>query len=386
MRPLGDVLIRTAECIEVEPDATYETAGVLSFGRGLFRREPVLGLNTSYRTYVPIRTGQLVYSRLFAWEGAIAVVDATHDSLLVSPEFPVFDLASDLADAGYLKLLCRWPALWEALQQETKGMGLRRQRVHPEQFLSLNVPLPDLDEQRRVAARLSSLLLKVDRHRDLSRTAHERANALPVALAHRPDLGDAEKRSRGWRLTRLSEVLHQSAERISVDASQSYPNFGILNFGRGVFIKAPIEGSATSARELFRVSAGQFIYSRLFAFEGAFALVPTDFDGYYVSNEFPAFDCDQRRVTAGFLASYFRAKQVWAELSASSVGLGLRRQRVSPQRILALEIWLPPMHDQEVVVKALAASNRVSALSGRNLTRSKSLVTSLLNRAFAGEL
>ena len=57
--------------------------------------------------------------------------------------------------------------------------------------------------------------------------------------------------------------------------------------GRGVFDKPPIEGTRTSAKTLYRIRSRQFIYSRLFAFEGAYAAVPPRCDGRYVSNEFP---------------------------------------------------------------------------------------------------
>jgi type I restriction enzyme S subunit len=49
------------------------------------------------------------------------------------------------------------------------------------------------------------------------------------------------------------------------------------------------------------VRAKQFIYSRLFAFEGAYGVVPDEFDGLFVSNEYPTFDLDTSRVTPDFV-------------------------------------------------------------------------------------
>ena len=43
---------------------------------------------------------------------------------------------------------------------------------------------------------------------------------------------------------------------------------------------------------LRRVKEGQFIYSRLFAFEGAYGMVTKEFDGAFVSQEYPTFKCD----------------------------------------------------------------------------------------------
>jgi len=71
----------------------------------------------------------------------------------------------------------------------------------------------------------------------------------------------------------------------SVEADKQYPNLGIYSFGRGLFHKQPIDGALTSATTLYRVRKGQFIYSRLFAFEGAYGAVAEEFDEYFVSGE-----------------------------------------------------------------------------------------------------
>ena len=85
----------------------------------------------------------------------------------------------------------------------------------------------------------------------------------------------------------LSEVLVESSEPVPVDAERRYENLGLYSFARGAFSKPPIDGAQTSAKTLYRVRQGQFIYSRLFAFEGAYAVVPPEMDGFFVSNEYP---------------------------------------------------------------------------------------------------
>lgn len=122
---------------------------------------------------------------------------------------------------------------------------------------------------------------------------------METSLAQRHDLSDAQKEELGWRRCRLSEVITPVSDPVAVEVDKQYPNVGILSFGRGVFEKPPIDGSRTSAKTLYRITAGQFIYSRLFAFEGAYAAVPPEFDGWYVSNEFPTFDVDDELADAG---------------------------------------------------------------------------------------
>ena len=147
----------------------------------------------------------------------------------------------------------------------------------------------------------------------------------------------------------LAAMLTECRETVNVDPTAEYPNFGIFSFGRGTFEKSPIIGLETSATTLHRVPAGAFIYSRLFAFEGAFALVPANFDGWFVSNEYPAFACDTKVILPEYLLALFRSPETWQRLRGLSKGLGHRRQRVQPGKLLSLEIPLPSIDCQRLV-------------------------------------
>jgi type I restriction enzyme, S subunit len=201
-------------------------------------------------------------------------------------------------------------------------------------------------------------------------------------LASRPNGQQANSGRHGWRRITLSSVLNVAADIVPIDPSGSYPNLGIYSFGRGVFEKPAIDGARTSASVLNRVSAGQFIYSRLFAFEGAYAFVPPEFDGYYVSSEFPTFDTDPEYLDARWLATYLRSPDRWAELAATSKGLGVRRQRVPVDAVLSYEVWLPDVKQQVAMVRAIECLDHARRACSAAEIRIASLVPATLNAAF----
>jgi type I restriction enzyme S subunit len=163
----------------------------------------------------------------------------------------------------------------------------------------------------------------------------------------------------GWPNVRLGEVLTLSPEPQDVVADAEYPNVGMYSYARGLFLKRPIAGSATSAKVLFRVKKDQFIYSRLFAFEGAYGVVPAEFDGAFVSNEYPTFDVDRSRLLPKFLELYFKQPTVWEAVAKASTGVGHRRQRVPPSGVLSTTIPLPELSVQQRAV------SRVESIAGR---------------------
>lgn len=178
--------------------------------------------------------------------------------------------------------------------------------------------------------------------------------------------------------------MEQSTESVDVALEGRYPNLGVYSFGRGVFAKPPIDGMETSAKRLNRVRAAQFIFSRLFAFEGAYTFVPNEFDGYFVSKQFPCFDVDPSLSTAEFIAAALRSPQQWRELARSSKGLGLRRQTIKVEALLDHELWFPPISEQHRIVDALQKLDQVRGLLKSSSSIAASVLPSALNRAFAG--
>lgn len=147
--PLGKVMALDVHAVEVDPDALYPIVGVLNRGRGLLYRDPISGSETSYKTLNRIRAGQVVYSRLKAFEGAITVAPAALGDAYASQEFPTFTCGDQLIP-GYFALLTTMPHLWDMLQNLSTGMGGRRERVKPADFLTIRVSLPPVPAQQRI--------------------------------------------------------------------------------------------------------------------------------------------------------------------------------------------------------------------------------------------
>lgn len=173
---LGDILTqRVGE--PVLPESIYPISGVYSFGRGLLKRETLRGTETKYPTMTRLSRGDVVYSKLGAFECAVAVVDDLHRDRFVSPEFPVFEVDIEV-EPKYLRYCLMTNEFAAKMQDASTGIGARQKRVHPAAFQSIDVPLPETDIQRRIA----ELLEKLDRVHNLSQIRKQVADAmLPAA-------------------------------------------------------------------------------------------------------------------------------------------------------------------------------------------------------------
>jgi type I restriction enzyme S subunit len=379
---LAEVFAPVERAVPVVPTDIYPMVGVRSFGGGCFASGEISGSETRYPRLLRVAAGDFVYPKLMAWEGAFAFVPEALAKGFVSPEFCTFEVNEAQADPRYLKYLFQRPETWSEVARNSAGTTVRRRRLYPGAFLEHEIQLPTIAEQKRIAARLHDVLERVRAGTEMLRRNALLSEALPVAAAHQSGTVDSERIARGWTHTSLREVLTPAPDEVIVDPATSYPNLGILSFGRGLFEKQPIDGAETSAKKLYRVHANQFIYSRLFAFEGAYAVVDEPFDGYYVSNEFPSFDVDARGVHPRFLAAYFRSPSVWEALAIKSRGLGVRRQRVQPEAILDYEIWLPSLAEQDQIARMAELCYASDRLRSRMKTHLDALSVAALNQAF----
>ncbi|HEY9166391.1 MAG TPA: restriction endonuclease subunit S [Candidatus Kryptonia bacterium] len=164
---LGDVLHLLLDEVPVDPLREYMIAGVYSFARGLLARGPLAGSSTTYKKLNRLHRGDFVISEPKAWEGAIAKVTESFDGWYVSPVFPTFRADSEQLDINYLDWYCKQSNVWERLRFKSRGIGARRETVSPDQFLSIEIPLPPLENQRRIVARIEGLAAKIKEVRKL---------------------------------------------------------------------------------------------------------------------------------------------------------------------------------------------------------------------------
>lgn len=382
---LGEVLTKSQDWITLHPDQKYREVTVRLWGKGAVLRQEILGAEIASASRLRVRPDQFIISRIDARNGACALVPSELDGAVVSNDFPVFTPNPDRLDARYLGWLTKTKSFVALCTAASEGTT-NRVRLKEDRFLSMEIDLPPVAEQRRLVVRIDALAAKIDEAKRLHGETTEGSDRLLICMAHRRDWTDERKASAGWTHANLGDVVTLRPDPVKVDTAAQYPNLGIYSFARGLFEKPPIDGLATSASTLFRVRAGQFIYSRLFAFEGSYGVVPDDLDGRFVSNEYPTFDCDESRVLPGFLESYFKSPQVWQEVAVGSKGLGDRRQRVQPEQVLAHKLWLPPMAWQRTIAetrKRLAAERANKSLVESQLD---ALLPAILDRAFRGEL
>ena len=373
---LGEVLTSTARGERPVPGTAYRQIGVKLWGEGAYEREQMDGGATKYTQLFRAETDDVIVNKIWARNGSVAVVPSALAGCFGSGEFPMFAPKCDRLEPRWMHWLTKTPGFWAQCDEKSQGTS-GKNRIKPEQFLRVEIPLPPLAEQRWVVARIEELAAQIHEARTLRHQASEETEALCRAIL----ANDTQAR-----LTPMSELVHLRPPDVAVQASEDYQFAGVYCFGRGVFRSQAKSGMEFAYPRLTRLRTGNFVYPKLMAWEGAFGVVPPECDACVVSTEFPVFEVNEDLVCPEVLDTYFRTPAVWPEVAGESTGTNVRRRRLNPQDFLNYKMPLASRKTQLLLRDVRAQVATLKHLQSETAAELDALLPAILDRAFKGEL
>ncbi|SBT91829.1 Restriction endonuclease S subunit [Streptomyces sp. DI166] len=373
--PLARFLTLNVESVEVDPDQSYPIVGVLNRGRGLLFRDPVAGSSTSYKKLNRIRPGVLVYSRLKAFEGAITVTPGDLPESFASQEFPTFAFSSE-ADPDFFRILATTQRMWAALQGASKGMGGRRERVKPVDFLTIVMEIPPLPVQQRIVevidavdAQIAALDAEADALRDVLRRL--RADLMTDGSADEVLADEAFDITMG---------RQRSPQRAS--GPHMTPYLRSANVGYGTLDLSDVleMDFNPSERETFGLRYGDVLVSEGSASETAVGMPAMWRD------EIPAPVCFQntllryRAIQGVSIPAFVKHWCLWAYESGKfrEVAGGTNIKHIGSRRALGMRVRLPHVTDQERIAAELDSMSEVVAATRAEAARLREVRAGLL--------
>ena len=170
----------------------------------------------------------------------------------------------------------------------------------------------------------------------------------------------------------LNSIIKQSktSEFVSKPESEKY----ITVSGHGLGVKERIigDGKTPVPFSAYRAKAGQLIYSRIGAGDGAFGIVPNELDNAVVSKDFPLFDIDSSQVDIDYLI-YYLTSAAFCKIAQEN-SFGATMTRFKEEKLLSCYIELPTLSEQSIVVKSLNYARHVCSLYQQQLQSFDNLI------------
>ncbi|MFG3525170.1 restriction endonuclease subunit S [Streptomyces sp. NPDC047917] len=177
-----------------------------------------------------------------------------------------------------------------------------------------------------------------------------------------PPQGSKALESSGYPLRPLGELMRLDIQRTPMKPGTTYRLAGVLNAGKGVIAKGELDGGDTEYAAMNVLRADQVVMRKLTAWEGPITVVPAEYDGFVVSNEFPTFTLGSE-LMPDWMRHVCGSPRLWAEMKNRVSGTVQRRKRLNPEQLLQIQLPIPTREVQARIVDVLdAVDDQVTAL------------------------
>lgn len=376
--------------IAVEPGTPYRTIGVKWWGEGAYERETIDGTQTAAKTLSIVRENDLIINKIWVRHGSIAIASKAVDGCAASSEFPTFQLDNSRILPRWLHWLTKSQTFWQKCDNLSHGTS-GKNRIRPELFLTIEIPLPSLEEQQRIVARIEELAAKIEEARGLQKEAVEEAESLLESAINLT----FERMNSVERKPLVSLTSKIGSGSTPAGGRSAYPSSGIpfirsLNVRMRQFTWEGIAFIDQATHESMRgtqVKPNDVLLNITGASIGRVACAPSDLIEANV-NQHVAIIRPLELLDARYLVYWLSQPNVQDFINNEQKGA--TRQGFTKAQIEAFNIPLPPQPEQQRIVAYLDdLQAKVDMLKRKQAEVSAQLdamLPSILDKAFKGEL
>lgn len=374
---LGEILTKSENSVQLSPTKTYREVTIRLWGKGVILRRHVAGAEIGGSRRFQVSFNQFIVSRIDARNGAMGLVPTELDGAIVTNDFPSFDTTNERLCPAFLGWLSKTPEFVDLCRAASEGTT-NRVRLKEDRFLRLSIPLPPMEEQRQIVAKIDSLTAKIDEARQMKKQISEGVSAMLRSQFSR--YADAAPRRK------LASVAPLVRRKVDVRENKEYAELGIRSFGRGTFHKPALDYLAVGSKKLYQIEPGDLVFNNVFAWEGAIAVAQPEDTGRVGSHRFITCVAERDIATAEFLCFYFMTPEGLERIREASPGGAGRNRTLGLEKLAEIEVPIPPIEQQIDFGRLMLQVREMQSAQSIADKEIDALLPSILDRAFKGEL
>lgn len=385
---LGSVLSRVKDEVLVRDDTEYARLTIRINGRGIDIRDRVSGFEIGTKRQFVARSGQLVLSKIDARNGAFGILPDHCNNAIVTGNFWAFDVRSERLLPKFFEYFTRTKSFLTFCIRASEGTTNRRY-LQEAAFLDQEIPLPSIDEQRRILKRFDTFAAVID---EAARLRKETANEVRALFA---SAAEAALKSPRWATAPLESVC-----AIITDGTHQTPRY--VDDG-AMFLSAqnvkPFRFMPEQHRKVshddFRIytarnkpKLGDVLLTRVGAGIGEAAVVDQDLDfAIYVS--VALIRPKKEMLLPEFLVHWLNSPIGREHSRSKTLGRGHSQGNLNLALLRSFPVPLPSIPEQKRVVAELDAIrahvHQIAVLHAETATELNAMLPAILDKAFRGE-
>lgn len=372
--PFTDFATLVRREASIDDDGEYPEVGVRCFGKGLFHKLKRTGIEVGDKKLFRLKEGDFVLQVTFAWEGAVAIVGKDDESLFGSVRVLTFEIDTAVCDARFLLWYFRTAAGVAQLARISPGTAGRNKVLAIGRLGEMKVPLPPFAEQQRIVAHLDAIEARLIRAQQLQEEQELQLKAALNSAFHKLKVD--------VRWKPVGEVAPLAWRRITIDPDKSYTEFGIRSFYKGIFLRRKVAGATFSWQELYRLKAGDIVFSNIMAWEKAIAIAHGEHDGWVGNHRMLVCEPRPDVVLPTYLLHYFMTSEGFAKILQASPGTAARNKTLKADNLMAIEVPIPSLSRQRTFESLCEHVASIRAAQKPQVADIAKIFPSLLDRIF----
>ena len=308
--------------------------------------------------YKVIRTAWIVYNPYVIWEGAIHASHRVQPGA-VSPVYQVWERTED--DGGFLDFVLRTPALLAAYQSLSAGAVNRRRSIKRDDFLSIKIACPPLEEQKWIAKILNAASNVLDHRLALVQLGMELREAILDRLLTLGINGEALQTTevgsipKSWEVAPLGDYFTETKYGLGSKGEEvgRYPLLRMTNQRHGRIVAENLQFVDLEDKDFakYQLHPRDVMFNRTNSHELVGRTSIFDLDGDYVfASYLVRIRTDHERLLPEFLNLYLGWQQTQVrlkEIARRAIG----QSNISASRLKGFLGAIPKTEEQSEIVR-----------------------------------
>jgi type I restriction enzyme S subunit len=147
LRSMAEIAPLVRREVNIDPENNYTELGVRSFYKGTFHRRTVPGADFSWQNLYRIKSGDLIFSNIMAWEQAIAIAKPEDDDCVGNHRMLTCEAKNGHIVPGFLWYYFTTPDGFDKIYAASPGTAARNRTMTASALMNIDVPTPPLAVQ-----------------------------------------------------------------------------------------------------------------------------------------------------------------------------------------------------------------------------------------------
>jgi type I restriction enzyme S subunit len=374
---LGEVISHRKEFVRIDDLRTYKRCRVQLYAKGIMLRDLVTGSELKTKEQQICRSGDFLVAEIDAKVGGYGIVPEHLEGAIVSSHYFLFEVDRTRLDRNFLGYFIKTPEFFD--QVSARGTT-NYAAIRPSHVLEYQIPLPPLEEQQRIVAKIDDLAAKIEEARRFNGNVAIDSNILLESAR----LKIFQEMAARHGLKKLDEVS-------PINMGQSPPGESYNTFGDGVPLlngptefgeKHPTPAQWTTAPTKL-CKPGDILLCVRGATTGRLNWADKE---YCIGRGLAALTPNPKVCLPQYIYHFVETQtQEMLGLAAGSTFPNLPGEKLK-----VLEIPVPPIPEQRRVAAYLDSIQerikRLKHLQSQTAAELEALLPSMLDKAFRGEL